>query len=24
MTAQMAHFQHLHPDVTFTSSHAGP
>ena len=24
MNAQMAHFQRLHPDVTFTISHAGP
>ena len=24
MNAQMAHFQRLHPDVTFTASHAGP
>jgi multiple sugar transport system substrate-binding protein len=24
LTAQMAHFQQLHPDVTFVSSHAGP
>lgn len=24
MTTQMEHFQRLHPDITFTSSHAGP